>query len=424
MDYYKRIIDKKLESQLKVSHSVVIEGPKWCGKTKTALQYSKSQLFLQDTDNSASYDKIVQTKPSLLLNGSTPRLLDEWVDYPILWDTMRLLSDQRGLPGQFILTGSAVPLERNEDSYDKESLPRHSGTGRVSWLKMRPMSLFESLESSGSVSIHDLFEGKTDIECMSSVSIEDLAFYIVRGGWPQAVLTKDRDAAIIHAQNYVDAVIKNDISRVGKKKEPMNVRQLLRSFARNISTMTPQTTIAEDMRTNSLGLSDKTVGEYISDLEKIFVIENTPAWNASLRSKTAIRTSHKLQFVDPSIAAAVMRLSPQKLLDDFLYFGFLFESLCSRDLKIYAEANDGEVFHYHDRNNLEADAVIALHDGRWAAIEIKLGSKEIEEGAKHLLKLASLTVTKPSFLMVVTGGEYAYRREDGVFVVPLGVLKD
>jgi predicted AAA+ superfamily ATPase len=326
----------------------------------------------------------------------------------------------RGKAGQFILTGSAVP---------KDNVVQHSGTGRISRLTMRPMSLFESGESNGSISLKSLFDGNTDIESFSELSIEKIAFAIIRGGWPASIGDNEK-AALRHTIDYVEAIISEDVSRVdGIEKNPARVRALLRSLARNISTLATIKTLCDDIAMgNEEDLSDKTVSQYLNALNRIFVTEDIPAWNPSLRSKTAIRTSAKRQFVDPSIAAAVMRITPDSLLDDFNYFGFLFESLCDRDLRVYAEAIDGQVFHYRDSSGLESDAVIALHDGRWAAVEIKMGAKEIEEAAGHLIELKNKVNTdkmrEPSFLMILTGTELAYKRDDGVLVLPIGCLKD
>lgn len=420
-EYLKRIADRMLQERLAASGAVLIEGPKWCGKTRTALENSKSHLFMQDPDRAVSYLKAADIKPSLLLQGETPRLLDEWQTAPVLWDAVRFMVDQRGKPGQFILTGSAVP---------KDNVVQHTGTGRISRLMMRPMSLYESLESNGSVSLRALFDGQAEIDNFSTLTIEQIAFAIVRGGWP-ASIGESEDIALRHAIDYVEAVINADVSRVdGIEKNPVRVRALLRSLSRNISTLATIRTIRADIALGDAdeSISEKTISQYLGALDRIFVTENLPAWNPALRSKSAIRTSPKRLFVDPSIAAAVMRLTPSRLLDDFNYFGFLFESLCDRDLRIYAEAIDGQVFHYRDGSGLEADAVIALNDGRWAAVEVKLGSKEIDEAAGHLLKLKDKVNTEkmrePSFLLILTGTEIAYRREDGVYVVPLGCLKD
>jgi len=417
--YLSRIADRLLAERLEASGAVLVEGPKWCGKTWTALEASKSHLFMQDPDKKASYLKAADTKPSLLLKGDTPRLLDEWQTAPVLWDAVRHAVDMRGKAGQFILTGSAVP---------QDSVVQHSGTGRISRFTMRPMSLFESCESNGTISLKNLFDGNTDIEGFSELSIEKIAFTIVRGGWPASIGDNEK-AALRHAIDYVEAIINEDVNRVdGVEKNPTRVRALLRSLSRNVSTLATIKTLRDDIAIGNEELSDKTVSQYLNALNRIFVSEDIPAWNPSLRSKTAIRTSVKRQFVDPSIAAAIMRITPDSLLDDFNYFGFLFESLCDRDLRVYAEAIDGQVFHYRDSSGLESDAVIALNDGRWAAVEVKMGAKEIEEAAGHLIDLENKVNTEkmrePSFLMILTGTELAYKREDGVLVVPIGCLKD
>lgn len=373
---------------------------------------------MQDPDKTSSYLAAADTKPSLLLNGETPKLIDEWQMAPVLWDAVRFEVDKRNKPGQFILTGSAIP---------SDNLVAHTGTGRISRLLMRPMSLWESGDSNGSISLKELFDKNTDISATSNLSIEKIAFLICRGGWPASVSQKN-ESALKMATNYVESVINMDVQRVdGVEKNPERVRMLLRSLARNISTMVSGQTIMADMESNDIGISEKTLSSYLNALRRIFVIEDTPAWMPSLRSKTAIRTSPKRNFVDPSIATAVMRTNPSGLLNDFETFGFMFESLCTRDMRIYAQANDGAVFHYRDKNDLESDMIISLRDGRWAPIEVKLGNKQIDEAAKNLLSLQSKINTekmgKPSFLMVVTGGEFAYTRDDGVLVVPIGCLK-
>ena len=418
MAYLQRICDKLLASELKASGAVLIEGAKWCGKTSTAQQAARSSLYMQDPDKTSSYLAAADTKPSLLLNGETPKLIDEWQMAPVLWDAVRFEVDKRNKPGQFILTGSAVP---------SDNLVAHTGTGRISRLLMRPMSLWESGDSNGLISLKELFDKNTDIPATSNLSIEKIAFLICRGGWP-ASISQENESALKMATNYIESVINMDVQRVdGVEKNPERVRMLLRSLARNISTMASGQTIMADMESNDIGISEKTLSSYLNALRRIFVIEDTPAWMPSLRSKTAIRTSPKRNFVDPSIATAVMRTNPSGLLNDFETFGFMFESLCTRDMRIYAQANDGAVFHYRDKNELESDMIISLRDGRWAPIEVKLGNKQIDEAAKNLLSLQSKINTekmgKPSFLMVITGGEFAYTRDDGVLVVPIGCLK-
>lgn len=418
-NYSPRICDKILCDRLSTSGAVLIEGPKWCGKTWTGLHASKSALFMQDPDRSQGYLRMADTMPSRLLLGEKPRLIDEWQEAPVLWDAVRFDVDRSGEWGQYILTGSAVPRDNNQ--------PKHTGTGRISRVRMRPMTLFESKESNGTVSLEELFNGNTDITGESNRTIPDIARIICRGGWPEAVSKNVNSVQI--ARNYVDAVINYDITRVdGVERSPHRVRQLLRSYARNISTMATLTTILADVRANDVAFSEPTLYNYVNALERMFLIEDIPAWKPSLRSKSAIRTSDKRQFVDPSIATAVMQVDADGILDDFEYFGFLFESLVTRDLRVYTQAVDGDVFHYRDKDKLEADLILRLHNGKWAAVEVKLGSREIEDGARHLIELSHKIDTdkvgEPSFLMVVTGGEFAYRREDGVFVVPLACLKN
>jgi predicted AAA+ superfamily ATPase len=417
--YLKRLGDEELQLALKASGAVLIEGAKWCGKTSTAQQAAKSVIFLQDPDQSASYLALADTKPSLLLTGSTPRLIDEWQMAPVLWDAVRFEVDKRNELGQFILTGSAVP---------NDNVTAHTGTGRISRIKMRPMSLFESKESNGSISLGDLFNNPLKInEATSELSIEQIAFAICRGGWP-ASLQLEGKAALRMANSYVESVINHDVSEIDSvEKNPERVRLLMRSLARNISTIANYSTIIEDIEATDKSISEKTVSTYINVLKRIFVVEDLQAWQPSLRSKTAIRTSEKRHFVDPSIATSIMRTEPEGILKDFEYFGFLFESLCTRDVRIYAQANDGDVFHYRDKSGLESDLIVRLRNGKWAAIEVKLGQKQIEEAAANLLaiknKIDTEKMGEPSFLMILTGGQFAYQRNDGVWVVPLGCLK-
>jgi predicted AAA+ superfamily ATPase len=417
--YLPRLCDKELQKALQSSGAVLIEGAKWCGKTRTASMVSQSILYMQDPDTAASNKLLSDTKPSLLLKGETPRLIDEWQVAPVLWDAVRFEVDKRQDSGQFILTGSAVP---------SDNITAHTGTGRISRLRMRTMSLYESLESNGSVSIRELFAGKNEIEGVSTLTIEQIAFLICRGGWPASV-NATGDPALRMSIDYVEAVINLDISRIDEvEKNPELVRLLLRSLARNISTLATYTTLKADIEATDGSLSEKTMSSYINALRRIFVVEDLPAWAPSLRSKTAIRTSNKRHFVDPSIATAVLRTNPDGILRDFEYFGFLFEALCTRDIRVYAQANDGDVFHYRDKSGLEADLIIRLRNGQWAAIEVKLGNKQIEEAAQNLLKLKARIdedrMNEAAFLMIITGGQYAYRRNDGVFVVPIGCLRD
>lgn len=418
-NYIPRISDTLLLKKLRCSGAVLVTGPKWCGKTSTALVASNSVVYMQDPDRGPAYMLAADTKPSILLDGTVPRLIDEWQMAPVLWDAVRFAVDQRQEFGQFILTGSAVPAD---------GVTMHTGTGRIARLQMRTMSLYESGESNGSVSLRDLFDNKMPAMESSSLTIEQIAFALCRGGWPASVRMKGEDA-MEFSRNYVDAIIHQDVSRVdGVERNPKRVQLLLRSLARNITTMATNVTILQDMEGDEKTMSAPTLDAYLNALRRIFVIEDLPAWSPSMRSKTAIRTSSKRHFTDPSIATAVMRATPKSLLEDFNTFGLLFESLCTRDVRIYAQANDGEVYHFRDKNGLEADMIVALNDGRWAAVEVKLGAKQIDEASEHLQELARKVneekMGKPSFLMVLTGGEYAYQRKDGVLVVPIGCLKD
>lgn len=419
INYLPRICDTLLEKKMYSSGAVLVVGCKWCGKTMTASQLAKSVLYMQDPDKTSALLALADTKPSLLLKGENPRLIDEWQMAPVLWDAIRFEVDRRKSVGQFILTGSAVPTD---------NATAHTGTGRISRLLMRPMSLFESKESNGEVSLKSLFDGEQDIMSLSSLSIEQIAYVICRGGWPASIGIAP-EYALQMSIDYVEAIINQDVSRVdGVEKNPTRVHLLLRSLARNVATMATNTTILRDVEANDISITAPTLDLYMNALRRIFVIEDQCAWLPALRSKSALRTSSKRHFVDPSIATAVLRRKPDALLDDFETFGFLFESLCTRDMRIYAQANDGDIFHYRDKTELEADMIVSLRDGRWAAVEVKLGNKEIEKAAESLKKLAARVDTekmgKPSFLMVLTGGEYAYRREDGVFVVPIGCLRD
>jgi predicted AAA+ superfamily ATPase len=418
--YIPRLCDTELQMALESSGAVLLEGPKWCGKTSTAAQAAYSVLYMQDPDSRSANLALADTKPSLLLVGQVPRLIDEWQMAPVLWDAVRFEVDRRGELGQFILTGSAVPVD---------NATAHTGTGRISRLKMRTMSLFESGESTGSVSLAALFDGTQDSEGFrSELQIDELAWILCRGGWP-ASLKVQGSAALRMAADYVESIINHDISELdGVSKNPDRVRSLLRSLARNTSTTANYQTIIDDLEANDQSLSSTTVSSYFNALRRIFVVENLPAWMPSIRSKTAIRTSEKRHFVDPSIATAALRMQPSALLKDFETFGLLFESLCTRDIRVYAQSIDGDVFHFRDKTGLEADLIVRLRDRRWGAIEVKLGQRQIEEAAKHLLavkaRVDSERMGEPSFLMVLTGGEYAYQRPDGIWVVPLACLKN
>ena len=426
-NYLPRVYDELLKDKLDSSGAVLITGCKWCGKTMTGAEHAKSILYMQDPNQRKNFQSIADSKPSLLLVGDTPRLIDEWQMSTVLWDAVRFECDKRQEVGQFILTGSTVPLDADK---------AHSGTGRIARLQMRTMSLYESKESNGTVSLRELFDGKTDIESISQLSIEDLSYLICRGGWPASLKVKNKRNAIRMAQNYIDAIANEDIFRLDAEQENANLRlernperayNILRSLSRNICTMANNKTILDDIASNDFEVSSGTLDKYLNALRRLFVIEDQPAWKPSIRSKSALRTSAKRHFVDPSIAAAVLRINPDKLLYDFETFGFLFESLCTRDMRAYSQVCDGDVFHYRDKTGLEADMIISLRDGRWGAVEVKLGTKQIEEAAKNLLALEAKINTdkmgKPSFLMIITGGEYAYKRKDGVLIVPIGCLK-
>ena len=423
--YMSRVCDEVLDLELSAAGAVLIEGPKWCGKSRTAEQKARSAVYMQDSKMAASYRKTALAMPSLLLEGEHPHLIDEWQVAPVLWDAVRFAVDQRGGMGHFILTGSATPPDGNDDEDAKR---RHTGTGRITRMRMRPMSLWESGESTGGVSLMGLFDGTLDeIGSKSRMTIPDIAHAICRGGWPESIHLPER-ASLRIATNYVRAVVEEDIHRVdGVEKNPERVKRLLRSLARNISTLAATETIVGDMRGGEASASDKTVNAYLNALRRLFLVEDTPAWMPTLRSRTAIRSSAKRQFVDPSIAVAAMGVNPVRLLKDFNTFGFLFESLCTRDIRVYAQPLDGQVSHYRDKNGLEADLIVSLPDGRWAPIEVKLGESEVDEAAANLQKLEEridLDKTgKPEFKMVVTGTPFAYRREDGVIVCPIGCLK-
>jgi len=418
--YIPRIADTLIERALKYSGAVLVEGPKWCGKTSTARHLSRSFLYMQDPDQRSNYMKIAENKPSLLLRGETPRLIDEWQIAPVLWDSVRHEVDMRGTFGQFILTGSAVPIIDDQIS--------HTGTGRFSRIKMRTMSLFETSESNGAVSLSDLFDKSMEIEAITNLDIEALAKIIVRGGWP-ATVSNDYEDYSKPVQDYLDSIINIDISRVdGIEKNPQKVASLIKSLSRNISTEASVETLRRDMEGNEQdSVSQPTVLSYLNSLQRIFVIEDLEAWNPSIRSKTPLRSSPKRHFIDPSIACASLGINEARLLLDFNTFGYLFESMCIRDLRVYADYLNGKVYHYRDKSNLECDAIVVLRDGRWGAIEIKMGPNEFESAAENLLKLKARVdsdkMNSPSFLMILTATGMGYTRGDGIHVVPIGCLK-
>ena len=422
-EYKERIADKSLKRRLQGKGAVLIEGPKWCGKTTTAEQLAESILYMDDPGSIHQNLTLAEIDPKRLLNGKTPRLIDEWQLAPKLWDAVRFEVDHRNDLGQFILTGSSVPASSEHI--------HHTGTGRFSWLLMRPMSLYESLESTGDVSLSELFNSPDQISGENHLDINKLAFVVCRGGWPRATDLKD-EIALDQAFDYYDAVVHSDISKVdGVTRNPERVKRLMRSYARNQGSQATNKLLCDDISANeSDNIDTDTVSSYINALKRIFVIEEMEAWNPNLRSKTAIRTSNTRYYIDPSIAAAALGLGPQDLLSDLRTFGLLFETMCIRDLRVFADVLNGNVYHFRDKTDLECDAVIHLRNGSYGLIEIKLGGESlIEEGVATLKKLNGKLDTskmkKPSFLMILTGiGNYAYRRSDGIYVVPIGCLKD
>ena len=420
--YRPRIVDSALKRKLRGKGAVLIEGPKWCGKTTTAEQVSKSALSVDDPSTVNANKILSEIDPERLLTGDHPRLLDEWQVAPRLWDAVRHHVDRHKGQGQFILTGSSVPADISETI--------HSGTGRFGWLVMRPMTLYESGDSTGDVSLASLFESQPISGC-SDLDLDRLTFLICRGGWPESV-DMDDDVALDQAFDYIDAVIRNDMSRVDNiRRDPQKVRMLLRSYARNQGTQISQASISADISSNDTeGVSEETVSEYLQALRKLYVIEDMKAWNPNLRSKTAIRTSDTRYFVDPSLAAASLRIGPQDLINNLNTTGFFFEALAVRDLRVYAESLDGDVYHYKDNLDNECDVVIHLRNGRYALLEVKLGGERlIDEGVKTLKDVLRRIDTdkmgKPAFMAIITGTErYAYRRDDGIIILPLGALKN
>lgn len=424
-EYKPRIADSLLSNKLKGMGAVLIEGPKWCGKTTTAEQQAKSVIYMDNPQLRDSNIEAVSIDPDLILDGAVPRLIDEWQIAPKLWDAVRFKVDHRGEDGQFILTGSSVPL------IDKEELMKtHTGTGRIGRIKMRTMSLWESGDSSGKISLSALFAGEKQ-SAVCQIQLEQIAYLACRGGWPRAIFQAP-EIALGRATDYLEAVIHSDINRVDSSiKNPERVARLLRSYARHLGTQTSLAAISSDLSSNENNSFDvRTIQLYINALKLIFVIEDMAAWNPNLRSKAAIRTSDTRYFVDPSIAVAALGIGPKDLLSDLKTFGFIFENLCIRDLRVYAEAINGNVYHYRDSLGLECDAVIHLRNGQYGLTEIKLGGdKLIEEGAANLLKLREKIDTdkmsSPAFMMVLTAiGNFAYQRKDGVYVVPISCLKN
>ena len=427
--------DRLLAEKLEAFGAVLIEGPKYCGKTTLASQQARSILSMADTDTLGQNLALARTNISRLLAGETPRLIDEWQIAPQFWDAVRNEVDKRNEDGQFMLTGSAVPpkpkKEESGNIIEEENI-HHTGTGRISRLRLRTMSLWESEDSTGDVSLEELFINPDTVDGVSDIDLDRLAYLTCRGGWPKAVLKKSEKAALAQAFDYYDSVVSNDIKRVDDiDRDEELTKRIMRSYARNQGTQATVGTILADIKSNGdERMSDSTVYSYIKALKEIFVIEDSIAWNPNLRSKTAIRTSDTRYFIDPSIATAALGMGPKDLINDMETFGFIFETLAIRDLRVYADALDGKVYHYRDKNNLECDAVIHLRNGSYGLVEVKIGGTEpIREGAESLKtlssKIDSTRMKTPSFMMVLTGiGNFAYKRpEDGVLVVPIGCLK-
>lgn len=427
-EYIKRICDDELELKLEAFGAVHIVGPKWCGKTTTAKQFAKSYIEMQDPDKRDMYIQTAKIKPSNLLVGENPRLIDEWQIAPNLWDAVRVSVDRRGEDGLYILTGS--------NSIDKTEI-MHTGTGRIDTLVMYPMSLYESGESNGTVSLADLFSNPSALEdgCESELTMDQLVFAACRGGWPSSLQKKSDKAKLLVARSYFDSLCNEDVSNIdGVKRDETTARLLLRSYARNISTLATNRAILNDVNAN-MKLSESSFYSYVKILKKLFLIQDVEAWCPAIRSKSAIQATDKREFVDPSLVVAALGVEPEYFNLDLKTFGFIFETLCIRDLKAYSAALGGRVSYYHDRYGLEADCVLHLRDGRYALIEFKLGSADIDDGAKHLIELENLlkeynkkekqcTLKLPDLKIVITGTQYGYKREDGVLVIPIGCLKN
>jgi hypothetical protein len=424
-DYKHRVVDDLLQKKLQAKGAVLIEGPKWCGKTTTAEEFAHSKVMLARADVKDNFKNLLEIDADVALDGTPPMLIDEWQTVPKLWDAVRYTVDARRKMGQFILTGSAVPNKEAKNEIE------HSGTGRFAWLTMRPMSLFESGESKGTVSLDELFVGKDSLLEKNELTLHDIAFLICRGGWPMAVDLPE-EAALEQAFDYYDAVTQEDIVRVdGIKRVSDKVQRLMRAYARNQGSQVSIATLRDDLKYNdSTAIDDNTIRDYLDALRKIFVVEDMPAWNPNIRSKTAIRTADTRYFIDPSIATAALGIGPSDLIADLNTMGFMFETMCVRDLRVYAEALNGKIYHYRDKTGLECDAVVHLRNGQYGLIEIKLGGESlINAGVKTLNQLENQIDTNrmkaPSFKMILTAtGSHAYRRpDDGIFVVPIGCLR-
>ena len=421
MDYITRITDKELKEKLSVTGAVLIRGPKWCGKTTSAKQLARSVLEMQNADLQENYLELANLKPSLLLEGDKPRLIDEWQLAPRLWNAIRYDVDKTGLANQYILTGSSVPVE--DDTL-------HSGVGRFSFVTMKPMTLYESGSSNGKISLMDILDGKRDIDGVTTdLDYEKIAYILCRGGWPNTLKMNDKQGLMV-AKNYIDALVNSDISRVDGVRRDANLALLiLRAYARQVSTIDSDKSLFLDIQTNYQDVSEKTIANYLDVLKKLYIIEEIPAWSPNIRSKTSIRTSAKKSFVDPSIAVAALGITPKELIMDPKTYGLLFENLVNRDLSVYANAIGGKLSHYRDRFGLECDNVIHFDNGKYALVEVKLGGDKIKEAEEHLLKLNELIdsnerLSNPDFMMIITGTNMAYTLPSGVMVVPIGCLQD
>lgn len=421
MKYINRIVDEEIKNKLNITGAVVIKGPKWCGKTTSAKQIAKSFLEMQNPDLQDNYIELANTKPSLLLNGDKPRLIDEWQLAPKLWNAVRYSIDSTGLTNQYILTGSSTPLEDST---------LHSGVGRFSFVTMRPLTLYESGDSNGKISLNDILSGNRDIDGITTdLTYEKIAYALCRGGWPNS-LKMDNQNSLLVAKSYIDVLVESDISRIdGVKREPDLARAILKSYARQVSTIDSNQSLYDDVRANYQDVSDRTIMDYLSTLKKLYIIDEIESWNPNIRSKTAIRTSPKKSMVDPSLAVVALSCTVDDVIHDIKTFGLLFENLVNRDLKVYVNSIGGTLRHYRDRYGLECDNVIHFDNGKYALIEVKLGGNKIKEAIKHLNKLRNLIIEnqpklgEPEFMMVITGTDMAYK-DDNVLVVPVGCLKN
>jgi len=422
MQYINRIVDKEIKEKLSIMGAILIKGPKWCGKTTSAKQVANSILEMQNPDLQDNYIELANTKPSLLLEGDKPRLIDEWQLAPKLWNAVRYAVDSNGIPNQYILTGSATPKEDNT---------LHSGVGRFAFITMKPMTLFESGESNGKISLLDILNGKRDIDGIKTeLGYEEIAYSLCRGGWPTSINLPEEQALEI-AKNYIDVLCDSDISKIdGVKRNPSLARTIIKCYARQVSTIDSNQSLYEDVKSNYANVSERTIIDYIEILKKLYIIEEIEAWNPNIRSKTAIRTSNKKSMIDPSLAVAALGCSPKELMLDIRTYGLLFENLVNRDLSVYVNSIGGTLKHYRDRYNLECDNVVHFNNGKYALIETKLGGTRLKEAEEHLLELKKLIlenepkIGQPEFMMIITGTEMAYKTENDVMVIPIGCLKN